>query len=213
MDKVTIAKLLSIIVTIGGAVVMAGWILEIEVLITILPIWVTMKFSTALSFFVSGIILYFVTDANANDSSDLTHIILSSAVIIILLLMATPLLSTFLNIRTGIEDLFVKEAKDAVQTSTHGRPSIGTMVNFILVALTGIITMYELKNLDRKLFIFGLIITIIGIIAIVGYVFSIPLLYFSFEDYSTAMAIHTAILFIILGIGFLLQRKSFENGN
>jgi hypothetical protein len=206
MENIKTARILSIIVIIGGAIVMAGWILDIEVLKSILPVWVTMKFSTALSFFLSGITLYFVTSF-FEKRADLVQIALSLTTLMILLLMATLLVSTFLDVRTGVEDLFVRETEDAVKTTTPGRPSVGTMINFILVAIAGILTLFDMKKLGQKIYVIGSIILVIGSLAVLGYVLSMPFLYYTVEGFSTAMALHTAILFIITGAGFSLFRK------
>lgn len=208
MEKSKITTLLSIIVTLGGAIVMIGWIMDIEILKSILPIWVTMKFTTAFSFFLSGIILYFVTNTSIQINSDIAQIVLSFAILIILLLMGTFLFSSFLNIRTGIEDYFMIENENSIQTSTSGRPSLGSMVNFILVAIIGLMTMNDAKDIYKKTIIISSIITVIGVIAIFGYIFSIPYLYYLIEGLSTGMAIHTAILFIIIGISFLIHEKN-----
>lgn len=207
MGKTKIANILSFIVIIGGLIVMIGWFLDVEVLKSILPVWVTMKFSTALSFFLSGITLYFVNNS-LGKSADLAQIALSITILMILLLMATLLVSTFLNVRTGVEDLFVREAKEAVKTTTPGSPSVGTMINFISVAFAGILTLLDVKRLGQKIVIIGLIILIIGSIAVLGYVLSLPFLYYSVEGFSTAMALHTAFLFIITGAGFILSGKN-----
>ena len=206
MEKTKIAKILSFIVIIGGTIVMAGWILDIGVLKSILPVWVTMKFSTALSFFLSGVTLYFVTGA-FEKRTDLAQIALSLTALMILLLMATLLVSTFLDVRTGVEDLFVRETKDAVKTTTPGRPSVGTMINFILVAIAGILTQFDINKLGQKIYVIGSIILVISSIAIVGYILAIPFLYYTVEGISTAMALHTSILFIITGAGFFFLRK------
>lgn len=207
MGKTKIANILSFIVIIGGLIVMIGWFLDVEVLKSILPVWVTMKFSTALSFFLSGITLYFVNNS-LGKSADLAQIALSITILMILLLMATLLVSTFLNVRMGVEDLFVREAKEAVKTTTPGSPSVGTMINFISVAFAGILTLLDMKRLGQKIVIIGLIILIIGSIAVLGYVLSLPFLYYSVEGFSTAMALHTAFLFIITGAGFILSGKN-----
>ncbi len=206
MEKTKIVNILSFIVIIGGVIVMIGWFLDIEILKSILPIWVTMKFSTALSFFLSGITLYFVNNTSEK-RADFAQIVLSITILMILLLMATLLVSTFLNVRTGVEDLFVRETKEAVKTTTPGRPSVGTMINFISVAFAGILILFDMKRLGQKIVVIGCIILIIGSIAVLGYVLSLPYLYYSVEGFSTAMALHTAFLFIIIGAGFILSGK------
>ncbi|MCQ9206716.1 MAG: hypothetical protein NG740_02390 [Omnitrophica bacterium] len=205
-----IAKSLGIIVTTVGIVVMAGWIFDIGILKSILPFWVTMKFTTAFSFLLSGITLYFIVDLVENES-EIARVILPITLLIILLLMATLLISTFLGIRTGIEDLFVRESEGAVKTVTPGRPSVGTMISFISIAIAGFVAMSTLKKSKPKLRIIGGIISVAGIAAIIGYIANTPFLYYAIGNVSTAMAFHTAILFILLGMGLLLLPGSKNN--
>lgn len=210
MENLRIAKLLSFVITLGGAIVMAGWILEIEALKSILPFWVTMKFLTALSFFLSGIILYFVA-YNTEGGFVLNQIMIAISSILILFFMLNLLLATLFNFSTGIEDLFVHELRDAVKTTIPGRPSIGTMINFTLVSIAGLTSLFEVKKFNHKIYIIGIIVLIIGSIAVLGYIASVPLLYYTITGYSTAMALHTAILFMLAGIGFIKCRKTKFN--
>lgn len=210
MENLRIAKLLSFVITLGGAIVMAGWILEIEALKSILPFWVTMKFLTALSFFLSGIILYFVA-YNTEGGGVLNQIMIAISSILILFFMLNLLLATLFNFSTGIEDLFVHELRDAVKTTLPGRPSIGTMINFTLVSIAGLTSLFEVKKFNHKIYIIGIIVLIISSIAVLGYIASIPLLYYTITGYSTAMALHTAILFMLAGIGFINCRKTKFN--
>lgn len=203
MNKLKIVIVLSIVVSCVGALVMLGWVLDIQILKSIHPLWVTMKFSTAFSFFISGIVVYFVQYSIKGDSS-ISNVALPISIVIILLFMTTLLVSSYLGIRTGVEDLFVKEVAGAVKTTVPGRPSIGTMINFILVAIAGIFAMLKSENLKSKLLRIGCCINVVGGMAIIGYIIDVPLLYYTLEDASTAMALHTAILFVMLGVALIL---------
>ena len=82
--------------------------------------------------------------------------------------------SAVLRIHTGIEDLFIREPPGTVKTIAPGRPSIPTMLNFILIALCGIQVIWNPKDLRAKLRILGMIIAAVGALAIVGYIFQCP---------------------------------------
>ncbi len=209
--KIKITEVLGIIVFLSGLVVMIGWILDIDILKSILPIWVTMKFSTALCFFLSGITLYFIASSQEKGLG-IAQVVLPITILGISLFMATFLISVFIGIRTGVEDLFVREAEGAVKTTTPGRPSVGTMINFILVATAGILTMLNITRLKVKLLAIGGIVAVIGGVAIIGYIFNVPVFYYTIEGFSTAMAFHTAILFVLLGTGLILL-KGKDNVN
>ena len=116
--------------------------------------------------------------------------------------------STFFDIRTGIEDLFVKEEAGAIKTTTPGRPSVGTMLCFILMEAAGILAIFVPEKLKKKLPLLGIPVVVLGGTAILGYVMNKPVLYYTIAKFSTAMAFHTAILFVMLGTGLTLIGKA-----
>ena len=202
MKHLTVTASLSAVVSITGIVVMAGWVFDIPVLKSILPHWVTMKFSTALCFFLSGMILWLLSSL-LKKQSDVVQVLLPAPSFVILMVMGLLLASSFLGIRSGIEDLFVKESVGAVMTTTPGRPSAGTMVCFVLIGFSGLGSVFRLHTQVPWIFKgVGTVITVLACLALLGYAFSWPVLYYSVEGWSTAMAFHTALLFLMLGIGF-----------
>ena len=196
------AKVLSLIVIIVAIMVIIGWIFDISVLKSISPAWVTMKLTTAIAFLLSGITLYFIIRAIEGEF-DKAQVALSITSLIIILLIGTLLFSAFLKIHTGVDGLFIKEPAGAVKTVTPGQPSVPTMLNFILMAVAGIFTILNPNKLQSKLRIIGLAVGAIGAAAVVGYIINAPLLYYFIEGINSAMACHTAILFVLLGMGFL----------
>jgi hypothetical protein len=200
--KGKIAKGLSLVVIIAGFMVIIGWLFDIGILKSIMPGWVSMKFDTAIAFVLSGITLYFIVRAMEGEF-DKAQVVLSITSFIIILLIGTMFFSAVLNIHTGVEEVFVKETTGAVKTVTPGRPSLPTMLNFILIAAAGILTTLNPGNLRSKLKIIGVIVGLIGAMAVVGYIINAPNLYYYIEGVNSAIALHTAVLFIVLGIGFL----------
>ena len=196
------AKVLSLAVIIAGILVISGWIFDISVLKSVSPAWVTMKLTTAIAFFLSGIVLYFIVRSMEGEFEK-AHVALSISSLTIILLMGTLFFSALLKIPTGVDDLFIKEPAGAVKTVTPGRPSVPTMLNFMLMASAGIFTMLNPDKLRSKLRIIGLIVGTTGAVAIVGYIINVPLLYYYIEGINSAIAFHTAILFVLLGMGLL----------
>jgi nitric oxide reductase large subunit len=49
----------------------------------------------------------------------------------------------------------------------------------------------------------GVVVGAIGAVAIVGYIINAPNLYYYIEGVNSAIACHTAALFMVLGIGFI----------
>jgi hypothetical protein len=200
--KRKIAKVLSLAVITAGVVVMIGWIFNVSILKSISPYWVSMKFDTAIAFVLSGISLYFIVRAIEGEF-DKAQIVLSVTSLIIILLMGILFFSALLKIHTGIEDLFIQEAAGTAKTVAPGQPSVPTMINFILIAVAGIFTMFNSAKLQSQLKTIGLAVGIIGALAVVGYIINAPHLYYYVKGINSAMACHTAVLFVLLGTGLL----------
>lgn len=196
------AKILSLAVIMAGFTVFIGWFFDIGVLKSISPAWVSMKITTAIAFVLGAIILYFIARAVEGDFG-IAQVVLSVTSLLIILLMGTLFFSAVLEIRTGVEELFIKDTPAAPMSVIPGRPSIPTMLNFLLIAAAGILTTLNPANLRLKLKVIGLIIGLVGLFAVSGYIIDEPVLYYYVEGINTAIACHTAALFMVLGIGFL----------
>lgn len=196
------AKMLAAVVSIAGVMVMLGWIFDIGILKSISPHWVSMKFDTAIAFVLSGITVYFIVRA-AEGEFDKAQVVLSITSLILMLLMGILFFSAVLGVHTGAEDLFVREKVVAPKTVVAGRPSIPTMINFILIAVAGAFTMFNSATLRSQLKTIGLIVGAIGVLATAGYIIEAPALYYYAEGVNSAMACHTAVLFVLLGAGLL----------
>jgi hypothetical protein len=196
------AKALALIVMVAGLCVIAGWIWDIGVLKSIRSSWISMKFDTAVAFILSGITLYFIARA-VEGEFDKAQIVLSITSLVIILLMGTLFSSAVLNVHTGLEDLFIEELPGAAKTVVPGRPSIPAMFNFILIGIAGIVILLNPDQYQIKLKTIGITIAAIGVLAIIGYTIDFPALYYYIEGINSAIACHTAVLFVLLGIGLL----------
>lgn len=208
MRREHIARWLALLVLLVSIIVMIGWFLDIAVLKSIMPQWATMKFTTALSFGFSGIILL-AGSAHLVRRSYGAEWILAVSSFVVLLLMSSLIVSVLLGIKTGIEDLFVREVGDAVLTTVPGRPSLGTMLAFILIGLFGAFAAFNALK-EWAVRVCGGLVTFLGVVSLVGYAIDAPVLYYAVEDVSTAMAFHTALLFVFLGIGISLLPVMLE---
>jgi len=204
MPKLKFVRFLSFLVALVGLLVVIGWIFDIGFLKSILPNLVTMKLTTALCFIASAIVLYSVAEEQ-KESSFVIQAILPSAILMILLLMVTLFISAVFGLNTSIDNILVQEKAGAINTVAPGRPSIPTMFNFILIAIAGILTSVGFK---KHLPWLGTVVMLIGGVAVLGYIINQPFLYYLIVGLNTAMALNTAALFILIGIGFILCGKT-----
>jgi hypothetical protein len=196
------ARWLSLVVCLAGLAVILGWVFDIPLLKSISSGWVSMKISTAVCFLLSGITLYFIGEAEKGEF-DKAQVIISITSLTIILLMGILLFSTLLGVRTGIEELLVKDTSPSARTLVPGRPSVPTMLNFLLIALAGIFTIINPEKVRVKLKFIGSVVGGLGALAVIGYIIGAPLLRYYLADVNTPMACHTAILFVILGVALL----------
>ena len=209
MTKSRFVKFLSFFVAIVGILVIIGWIFDIGMLKSVLPNTVEMKFVTALCFIAGGIVLYSAAEEQPEDSF-VIQAILPAAILLILTLMATLLITSLFGISTTIDNLFIKEQVGAINTVAPGRPSIVSMINFVFVALSGALISLGYR---KYLWWFGSLVSITGGVAVLGYIVNRPILYYLIVGRTTAMALNTAILFIVIGFGFVLCAKTASKQN
>lgn len=207
MKKDIIPEVLGVVISVSGALVMADWVLNIGILKNTNPAWVSMAFSTAFSFVFGGIVLYYSAQIQRKHH-ELAVLIIPIASMVVLLLMATLLASSIIGINMGIEEMIVRDPQPADGGYTPGQPSIATMLNFILIATGGTLTTMNIGALDKVMAGLGAIVGIVGLTAIVGYISHQPMLSFSVPGNSNAMALHTAILFVLWGAGAILITRS-----
>ena len=204
-------QLSSITISFVGLAVLIGWIMNIPALTSLIPNSVTMKFSTAVSFIFTGVSILIISKLAIEPSgySDLSHIVLPISMLIILLFMSTHIGSIIVSAPSGVDNLFVKEQElDPVFTTSPGRPSFPTMISFLLIATAAAGTLITSgSNLKKLIGGTGFAIGIIGSVALAGYALSLPMLYYSFEGLNTAMAVHSAALFVVAGLVLIISGK------
>jgi hypothetical protein len=208
--KHTIAIFLSLVVSVVAALVMLGWFLDITALKSIYPGWVTMKFSTAMSFLLSGALVYCVGRIARGDRA-WTEVLLPGLVLMILLPMVALLAATASGTYIYVAEMFVQESSDAILSVEPGRPSVGTMICFTLVAVVGLASIFEPDGKPRLWRIAGGALAVLGAVALLGYVLDESALYYYREGFSTAMAVHTALLFVLLGMALWLDAVAISN--
>ncbi len=204
MDRLKAIRIISIAVFAGGLFEAAAWVYGYGQFTGFSERFVTMKFSTAVSFMMSGVSIYYMAEAARGEVS-MAHVVLPATCLVILLFMATQLASALFQVETGVERLLVREVP-AVMSVVPGRPSVVTMIDFILLSATAIAFLYRPNWMPAAAAAAGAFIAATGAAAISGYALGIPFLYYAIPGISGGMAIPTAVLFILTGAALFLMR-------
>src|SRR5690348_17068244 len=155
---------------------MLGWIFGINALESPVPGTATMKFTTAVSFLMSGIMLYMINESRSKNS-ELAKILLPAPIMVVLFYMVTLLVSTFTGISSGIEyPLFIGKSSTG-DSLLQGVPSVGTMVSFLLVVTASVLSLLRFEKQGKEILVIGTIICAISVTALLGYAVNVPSMY------------------------------------
>jgi PAS domain S-box-containing protein len=181
---------------VTGQAVIVGWLFNVETLKSVVPGLATMTFNTAVCFGLAGVALLIRNRWNDGRSRLLARAAAAGIGVIALLTLAEYL---------GGADFGIDEAVvvDPESAELPGRMSIATAIAFLLTALS-------LELMDRGRFgasaspLLGLMTALIGSLGVTGYMFGAG----SLDSFhvSSPMAVHTAALFVVIGLGIVAGR-------
>jgi PAS domain S-box-containing protein len=106
----------------------------------------------------------------------------------------------------GIDELVFRDSLTSLATSHPGRMGVNTALNFILLSVALRILIHPKTHRSYWYAqILALIAILISLQTLMGYAYKVKVLY-GLAPYTTSMALHTAVLFGLLGIGILWAR-------
>jgi PAS domain S-box-containing protein len=198
-------KSVAVFTIIVGGMALVGWFFDITALKTILPSSITMKFNTALCFFLLGVSLFFHTN-------DKFKIAINICFAIVSLIGLLTLIEYLFGLDLKIDELFWRDVKNPVATSSPGRMSPNTAFGFFMLGTA----LLFIRN--KKLQLYVVICLTLGLLGALTGVFSFMVGY-GLHDVIPSfsqIALITAFTLFVLCIGviyspYLSQFKfSFE---
>jgi PAS domain S-box-containing protein len=196
--------------------VLVGWALDISTLKSVLPIWVTMKPNTAVGFILTGIGLLLTTRLPATFNSKrltLFYELIRHGWLLAGLIGLLTLGEYMFDWNPGLDQWLFMEPAGTVGTTYPGRMAPETALCFVLLDAALWLSGGSRKSRRAMLasMIFGLLVTTLALAAMMSY--SMP----GYGSYGwfglTFMAMHSAILFALLGvavISVILQQDSLQ---
>lgn len=208
MKPQRVVKGIGIVVFLVGVLVCVSWIVDLPALRMMNPDWITMKFTTALCFVFSGVLLFVLPGQVGEGEYSIKRLTLMICSLELLGMMGIIFIAALLGTSTGIEVLFVSETHLEPMTTAPGMPAVASMVALLMVSAVGMLDFFNPAKYRGVTRILGIVVAAIGALAVVGYITGVPLLYYYVATVATALAPTTAILFVLLGVGIVLNART-----
>ncbi len=204
-----VARITSSIVVLVSFLVLIGWSLDISFLKSVIPRAATMKANTAVGFILAGISLGLQTRQR---QSALTTRLAQGCAIAVCTIGLLNLCQYLFNWNLGIDELLFRDIPISPETIYPGRMGDNTALNFALTGLALWLNGQKLNEQRKRRNYYvsqsaTLISATVALLAVVGYVYNVQIFY-RFIFYSSSMAIHTALTFLVLCIGILSLQKN-----
>lgn len=193
-----IGQVLGISVLVIGGIGIAGWLLDSDVLKSLIVGLATMKVNAALAFIFAGTSLWLGAKENPG-TAHLTGMRVSAGMV--MLIGGATLAEYIFGIDLGIDQLFISDL-DTPVAFFPGRMSINTALNFTLLGLASLLLHSQGVIRGRVAQFLTLLGGSIAGVALIGYLYDVQSLY-QVGSYSS-MAFHTALGFFLLANGLLL---------
>ncbi|HEY0257269.1 MAG TPA: hypothetical protein VGC39_07495, partial [Candidatus Methylacidiphilales bacterium] len=192
------------VIAIGvGLLVLLGWILGIEAIVAVAPGFATMKANTALSILVAGLSLLFLRSSVSRRGPYVPKPALVGQMggLLVAFVALLSLAEYAFHLDFGIDQFLLQDPWTNPEIAPPGRMSIATAFGFLMLGAS-------LFLLGRREFLIAVASQILALISMadavigcLGYVYGVHGLY-AVTAYTT-MAVHTALVLLLLGIGAL----------
>jgi PAS domain S-box-containing protein len=197
------SQVASAVPVLTGGLVLLGWWLDILPLKSVLSGLVTMKVNTALAFMLAGAALWCL--GGETERRPVRYRLGQVCALLALLAGLLTLCEYATGWDLGIDQWLFQEPAAAVETLHPGRMAPATALNFVLLGAALLLLDAEVRR-QRPAQWLALVALAVALLAVLGYLFGVQALY-RMAAY-TSVALHTAVLFLILGLGVLLARPN-----
>lgn len=198
-----ISLFIPLLLIITGLTVMYGWLSSKVIFMFVIDNLPSMKFNTALCFFLLGTALTLLNQKNKKAVVPTVTVFIISSL--------TAVQYTF-GFDIGIDNFFITDTfSQTASTKFPGRMSPVTDLCFII---SSILILLKLKNLTEASFLFSALLMALAIFSCTGLISNL----FLIEEnariwFFSSMAIHTAFLFFMTFIQLLLVKPSSKISN
>lgn len=210
-----IKKVINIIpwtISIVGTLVIIGWFIDSRLLIQINQSFSSMKFITALLFFLLGFQLSWFKDYIINNQVKKISLYVAILSLSTLIIVFSLFIHLNVNLFEGIIEFFVKNKMYDPWTTIPHIPSIPTLLLFTTILFAQFATILYKDNIKKILCFSYIMLFVVSGLVFLGYITNIPWL-FRITLLGGGMAIHSSLLFILSGVFLLCIKRNINKVN
>ncbi|MBF0494726.1 MAG: PAS domain S-box protein [Candidatus Omnitrophica bacterium] len=197
----TVSEAFAITVVLIGAAVLLGWVLDIQMLKSILSGLPAMKINTAICFILSGMSLF--AAQGKRSGSALFRVFGAICALIVMVIGLFTALEFLFQLDFGIDNFFIKEPAGAIFAVSPGRMAFSSAFNFAGLGIALCLANFKLRS-RVAVETFSMIVGAVAFLALAAYLSGISSFWFGYAKYA-AMALHATIGFILLSAGVLFS--------
>jgi two-component system sensor histidine kinase/response regulator len=187
-----------------GVLVLVGWVLGMRTLTSVIPHFTTMKPNTALSFVFAGFSLWLLRLPSGQAESNPKHGRLGqTCAVLVAFLGLLTLGECFFHLNLGIDQTLLRDTLTDTRVAP-GRMSIPCAFGFLILGSSLFFLARKSPHDAMTAQILALVGLVDALLAFLGYVYGVHGLY-AVSHYTT-MALHTALVFVLLCVGTLFAR-------
>lgn len=178
--------------------VLLGWAMGSDLLISLHPQYVSMKANTALAFLLAGLSLFFLARRQGGSYELPVSRLLA---MLVLLMGLLTLLQYVFSVDFSLDAILFREEAGAIGTYHPGRMAANTAIGFIILGVSLLLVSLHKQWAIMTSQLMALLVALLSLLPLTGYLFGVDSLY-GFAGY-TEMALHTALAFLVMGTGLL----------
>ena len=196
-----VPALAAVVVVVVAATVLAGWALRLPLLTRVVPSLPAMMPNTAVAFVLAGVALWLLSPQGAS----LGRRRVGQGLALLVALFGVVVLGEFLaGWRLGLDLWLFRTQLTELGLRVPGRPSPHTAVAFVLVGSALVLLDADRRRGHRPALLLTSVSAGVVMVALVGYIYQVRYLYQAASG--TGMALHTAVMFLVLNAALLACR-------
>ena len=200
MNVYSLIKPLGAFFVVMGALIMVGWVTNIQLLKVLVPGTGVASFPTAFSIFLSGLILRSFYRLCVGEKQGDSMVRIMASAVLLLLIFFPIFVGYFWNIDVGLDTFFEPVTVNGVEKQSF-IPSVGSLLSIgaMLLMTFAVSTGHSITKVSRW---GGIVLLTVGGLALVGYALQDESLYFVTPT-NTGMAFRAAFSFALSGAAFI----------